>query len=125
MASRSAITVRTQGVDRAQRAMARVIAAKAGATLRYLDQFGALIVGEIVKGRRPWRTGTLLRSYEWSAYTERAGVVLEVGSSLEYAPYQELGTRYIAGTPHLVPAVQRSLPRADGLAQRIIGGAGA
>lgn len=121
----SRISVRTEGLAEAQAAARRVINAKAGATLLYLDQLGALIVGEVVKGRKPWLTGTLLRSYEWSAFTERAGAVLEVGSALEYAPYQELGTRYIAGTPHLVPAVQRGIRQADALATRVIGGAGA
>jgi hypothetical protein len=117
------ITVRTEGVAEAQAALDRVLRAKAGATLQYLDQLGALVVGEVVKGRRPWLTGTLLRSYVWSAFTERGGAVLEVGSSLEYAPYQELGTRHIAGTPHLVPGVQRAVRQADALATRIIGGA--
>lgn len=123
--ARNAITVRTEGLRQAEAALDRVVRAKQGATVRYLDQLGALIVGEVVKGRRPWLTGTLLRSYEWSAFTERAGAVLEVGSSLEYAPYQELGTRHQAGTPHLVPAVQRGVRQADALATRVIGGAGA
>lgn len=119
------ITSRLEGVAAAEKAMARVINAKSSATLQYLDQLGALIVGEVVKGRRPWLTGTLLRSYEWSAYAQSAGAVLEVGSSLEYAPYQELGTRHQAGTPHLVPGVQRGARQADALATRVIGGAGA
>jgi hypothetical protein len=119
------VTYRLEGVQQAQAATQRVLREKAGATLRYLDQLGALIVGEVVRGRRPWLTGTLLRSYEWDAYNDRSGVTLEVGSRLEYAPYQELGTRHQAGTPHLVPAVHRAVRQADALASRVIGGAGA
>lgn len=35
----------------------------------------------------------------------------EVYTNIEYAPYQEFGTRYQAGTPHMRPAYERTLPR--------------
>lgn len=59
-----------------------------------------------IKPRAPFLSGNLRRSYhqEDGRVTATSASVL-VGTDLEYAPYQEFGTRYQSGTPHVRPAI--------------------
>lgn len=59
-----------------------------------------------IKPRAPFLTGNLRRSYhqEDGRVTATSASVI-VGTDVEYAPYQEFGTRYMAGTPHVRPAI--------------------
>jgi HK97 gp10 family phage protein len=50
----------------------------------------------------PVDTGNLKRNIRLDK--ENAGFTARVTSGAEYAPYQEYGTRYMAGTPHIRPA---------------------
>lgn len=57
--------------------------------------------------KAPFDTGTLKRSIELDIKQEGNSVVGEVGSvgaGSEYEPYQEYGTRYQPGKPHIRPA---------------------
>lgn len=53
----------------------------------------------------PVDTGFLRRNIKYS--TEDSGFTARVASEAEYAPYQEYGTRYQAGTPHVRPAFNK------------------
>lgn len=50
----------------------------------------------------PHDTGNLKRNIKLS--TEDGGFTAKVVSAAEYAAYQEYGTRYQSGTPHIRPA---------------------
>ena len=50
----------------------------------------------------PVKTGALKRNIK--LYSEDNGFTAKVASEAEYAPYQEYGTRYQPGTPHIRPA---------------------
>lgn len=50
----------------------------------------------------PVDTGMLKRNVRINL--EQWGMEAKVTSEAEYAPYQEYGTRYMAGTPHVRPA---------------------
>lgn len=50
----------------------------------------------------PVDTGTLKRGIRFEK--EDGGLTARVSSTAEYAPYQEYGTRYMTGTPHVRPA---------------------
>lgn len=61
----------------------------------------------------PVISGTLKRNVRISL--EQWGMEAKVTSEAEYAPYQEYGTRYMAGTPHVRPAykIQSAKFKAD------------
>jgi len=57
-------------------------------------------------------TGTLMRSMTTEFLEE--GLVAEVGTVTEYAPYVELGTRRSRAKPYLGPAFDEAAQGADG-----------
>lgn len=57
---------------------------------------------ESAQRNAPVDTGTLKRSIELSM--RDAGLTAEVEPTAEYAPYVELGTRYMKAQPYLMPA---------------------
>lgn len=61
----------------------------------------------------PVDTGTLKRNILLEI--EQWGTEAKVTSGAEYAPYQEWGTRYMSGTPHIRPAyhIQSAKFKAD------------
>lgn len=50
----------------------------------------------------PVKTGALKRNI--NLYFEDNGFTAKVASEADYAPYQEYGTRYQPGTPHIRPS---------------------
>jgi HK97 gp10 family phage protein len=50
-------------------------------------------------------TGRLRASITWRLGNDSRGLVGIVGTSVEYAPYLEFGTRYMAAQPFLRPAL--------------------
>lgn len=71
---------------------------------------GGFIIRNGASRRAPVLSGTLRRSYTVEPVPGREAVA--VGTNVEYAPYQEFGTRHQAGTPHLRPAVDEDGPQA-------------
>lgn len=81
---------------------------------------GDLLVSEIQEWA-PVLTSDLKRSYhhEDGAVSDTRAQVL-VGTDVEYAPYQEFGTRYQPGTPHVRPALETA---ADAILAEIVAAA--
>jgi HK97 gp10 family phage protein len=52
--------------------------------------------------------GTLRSSLTWELVSEGGGLSAKVGTNVEYAPFVELGTRYMKAQPYLVPALQEA-----------------
>ena|SRR5690554_1782136 len=50
----------------------------------------------------PVDTGSLKRNIKY--HPEENGFTARIASEASYAPYQEYGTRFIAGTPHIRPS---------------------
>lgn len=57
----------------------------------------------------PVDTGYLKRNIHLSV--ENSGMTARISSDASYAPYQEYGTRYQAGTPHVKPAYNKQKPQ--------------
>lgn len=52
------------------------------------------------------RSGRLRSSISTALGSDEKSVFVDVGSNVEYAPYVELGTRYMHARPYLRPALQ-------------------
>jgi len=83
-----------------------VLKAKAEDIERALETIG-LVAERYAKGYAPVDTGRLRNSISHDVSTEEQAVY--VGTNVEYAPYQELGTRFQPGTPFLRPAIENHL----------------
>ncbi len=68
----------------------------------------ALNIERDAKERAPVRTGTLRRSIHTVPTGELSA---EVGPSVEYGTYVELGTRKMAARPYLIPAAEAERPK--------------
>lgn len=82
------------------------IKAKDEAVARALEKMG-LVAERYAKGYAPVDTGRLRNSITHEAAPDEGAVY--IGTNVEYAPYQEFGTRYQSGTPFLRPAVENHL----------------
>lgn len=72
---------------------------------------------EVVKVARryvPVRTGKLRDSISGTVRYENDGIVLLVGSPVEYAYYVEFGTSHMAAQPYLRPALEQVGPKFEG-----------
>ncbi|HEY8766045.1 MAG TPA: HK97-gp10 family putative phage morphogenesis protein [Dehalococcoidia bacterium] len=67
---------------------------------------GALVIEASAKEKAPVLTGNLRRSIGVAvAQTLDTGsLYADIGTDVEYAPYQEFGTRFMAAQPYLRPA---------------------
>lgn len=59
---------------------------------------------ENAERKAPHKTGHLRRMIHQDIKGEGADVIGEVSGDADYDPYQEYGTRYQPGTPHIRPA---------------------
>ncbi|QOV19035.1 HK97 gp10 family phage protein [Blautia liquoris] len=66
----------------------------------------------------PVDTGALKRNIRLDI--ENQGMAAKVTSEAEYAPYQEYGTRYMAGTPHVRPAFRIQSAKFKNDMQRLV-----
>lgn len=103
------IETKVEGLERARRSLERKLRAMSNVTPKALALVGQQAVSNVRAQRRPWFTGDLLRSYDYDVGEDGQGPYVDIGSNLEYAPYQEFGTRYIMGTPHLRPGIERTI----------------
>ena len=79
---------------------------KEEAVARALEPMG-LIAERYAKGYAPFDTGRLRNSISHDTAPDEGAVY--IGTNVEYAPYQEFGTRYHPGTPFLRPAVENHI----------------
>lgn len=121
MASRSMISSKVLGLDRSRRALSAVLRAEKAAVGPALAAVGQYAVTEIQK-RAPLLTGRLRRSYTYEV--DPNGRWVDVLSNVEYAPYQEFGTRFISGTPHVRPGIDATLRVVPQLVAARVGQAG-
>lgn len=101
MATRQLIQQRVDGLEEARRNVERVLRAESAGVQEALPLIGQEAVRRI-RVRAPLDTGRLRRSY---AYRVGQGYV-DVGTNVHYAAYQEFGTRFQDGTPHVRPAME-------------------
>ena len=108
MDSRDAIEIRVEGVEEARAALEQIIRQSRDAIPQALGVIGQQWTTEIQR-LAPELTGRLRRSYTWEV--GRRGAYVEVSSNVLYAPFQEFGTRYISGRPHVRPGTERVIPQ--------------
>jgi HK97 gp10 family phage protein len=58
--------------------------------------------------RCPVDTGRLRSSITHGLFVDERGLVARIGSDVVYAPYVELGTRYMRAQPYLRPALMEA-----------------
>lgn len=73
----------------------------------------------------PVRTGRLKNSLFWNPEYEQDGNTLVgiVGTSVQYAPYVELGTRRMQARPYLQPAIDQNVNTINSIFANEIGNA--
>jgi len=124
--SRKAIGGKVEGLERSRRALEKIIRAEQAAAPKALELIGQQATTE-VKRRAPVaavKGGTLRRSYGWETGRDGRKAWVEVGSNVEYAPYQEFGTSRQQGTPHLRPGIDAVVPLVGRLVAESVGRAG-
>jgi HK97 gp10 family phage protein len=72
---------------------------------RALEAVGLFVRGE-VQVRAPVDTGNLRDSYDYEV--DPAVKVVRIGTNVDYAIYQEYGTRKMKAQPHLTPAIEEN-----------------
>ena len=123
MSSRRAIGGKIEGLERSKRALEKIIRAEQAAAPKALELIGQQATTE-VKRRAPVATGTLRRSYGWETGRDGRKAWVEIGTNVEYAPYQEFGTAHQQGTPHMRPGIDAVKPLVGRLVAESVGRAG-
>lgn len=69
-----------------------------------------ILVAQRASGLAPIDTGRLKRSITNSMPKQmgRLSYRVDVGTNVEYAPFQEFGTRFMNAQPYLIPALNKS-----------------
>lgn len=95
-----------QGFEELDRKLTKLAGQMTGRQMLTALQAGARPLVNEIKVQAPVLTGNLRRSYhdEPGRTTEHSAELI-VGTDVEYAPYQEFGTRYQPGKPHVRPAI--------------------
>lgn len=106
-----AMVVKVEGLEELQKALAR-FPKEWERTARQALKPGLALLESGAKKEAPVDTGRL-RSSIASEVVKGPGseIIGKVGSSLEYAPYQEYGTRYQPGKPYLRPTLAKEKNR--------------
>lgn len=94
--------------------VSEAIEAKNEAVARALEIMGE-VAERYAKGYAPVDTGRLRNSISHEVAPDENAVY--VGTNVEYAPYQEFGTRYQGGTPFLRPALDNHLGEYKSIAE--------
>ena len=95
-----------RGADNVVRNIGKAAKALGGPGILPAVQSGGNILVNGFKRRAPFLSGNLRRSYhqeDGRVTAESASVIC--GTDVEYAIYQEFGTRFQAGTPHVRPTI--------------------
>ena len=94
------VSVRLQQAE-----LARLVTGKDGPVYRDLNQ-RANRVRNAAKRLAPVDRGTLRNSIQQEIRSGAGGLTARVGTNVEYAVYQEFGTKYMRAQPFLAPALQ-------------------
>jgi HK97 gp10 family phage protein len=84
--------------------LAQLLASPAGVVGRDIAR-RAVQVDSVAKRMCPVDTGRLRASINWRMETDSRGLLAVIGTNVEYAPYQEFGTRHMPAHPYLRPAL--------------------
>ena len=84
---------------------------------RTLEGIGVFVDGESVV-RAPVDTGNLRSSINHKVNMDDKSV--SIGTPVEYAPYIELGTRYMSAQPFLEPAVMQNKGKIEQIASKLL-----
>lgn len=114
--------VRVRGIEQLQRKLGALGPAVTEAARRELLSSGLRVVAG-AKRRAPVDTGRLRNSITFEVTAD--GDVVRVGTNLEYAAFQEFGTRKMPARPFLFPAFEEERPRLRERMQRAIEAAAA
>jgi len=79
------------------------------AQLRAALMAGALPIQTAAVQKAPVLTGTLRRSIHTETSETSDGAIARIGTNVEYAIYQEFGTRRMRAQPYLRPAFDENL----------------
>ncbi len=93
------VSFRTNSVE-----MDRLLHDPDGPVGRELERI-ATKVESAAKRKAPVDTGRLRASIHHEGFEDAAGLGQRIGSDVEYAIYQEVGTRHQTGKPYLRPAL--------------------
>lgn len=70
---------------------------------------GGDLIAQRAAGKAPVDTGRLKRSItRGNPFKTANGQAISVGTNVEYAPFQELGTKFMEPHPYLRPAIEES-----------------
>lgn len=92
------------------------------ALLTALDACGALVETQAAL-LAPVDTGLLKKSITHRVVDTPRGGDAEIGTDVEYAPFQEFGTVKNAPQPFLTPALNEEAPRVEAILRRAMKGA--
>lgn len=106
-------------LDRA--AIERLLSSPQGPVVQTLMKYGIMIERR-AKQLCPVDTGNLRASINHAVGQDSRGPYVVIGSQVEYAIYQELGTRRMAAQPFLRPAMLAVLRQVGGSAATYGGG---
>lgn len=104
MAGKPSAHITIHGIPQVKAAFELRELAVSPAAVRPILSGAGMIIESAAKARAPVLTGTLRRSI----HHEVSGYEVSVGTDLEYAPYQEYGTRYMSPRPFLRPAIDET-----------------
>ena len=94
-------------------ALKRLLESEDGPVAKHLARL-ALQVERRAKALAPVDTGRLRSSITWELGRDEQGLVARIGSNVEYAAYQEFGTRTVPASPYLRPALDAVVRRGGG-----------
>ena len=101
------MAVEIRGIGRLQAKLAKLDPLTKAAVTRGVQKAGLKVEGD-AKLMAPVDTGALRGSINTSGMTTATGAQASIGTSLEYAPYVELGTSKMSAQPYLQPALQKN-----------------
>lgn len=109
-------TVSIKGLSRLQAKLKKLDPLTRGAVSRGVQLAGVLVEGS-AKTAAPVDTGRLRGSIHTTGKSTPNGAEASVGTNVEYALYQELGTSKMQAQPFLKPALQKNKAKAKTIIQ--------
>lgn len=82
------------------------VADAVGDTTESQVRSAAQVIVNDIKDRAPVATGHLRNSYDYTIDDSGGETTAHIGSSVDYALYQEFGTSRMAAQPHVRPALE-------------------
>lgn len=101
-------TVSVRGADELQKKLVKLAEKANDAQLKTALLAGAKPIENTAVAKAPIDTGTLRRSIHSEAGRVAGGLVVRIGTNVEYGLYQEMGTRRMRAQPYLRPAFNQN-----------------